>query len=125
MAEKKILIIEDNQDNYQLVRFLLEHAGYEVAAAFDGVSGMKAAKEESPDLILLDLAIPEMDGWELAKKLKALELTQDIPLVALTAHTSKSDLRRAMAAGCDGYIAKPIDVEDFVVMVDKYLNGET
>jgi CheY-like chemotaxis protein len=123
MSNRKILVIEDNQDNYELVRFLLEHAGHEVIAAFDGVRGLHMAHEQLPDLILLDLAIPEMDGWKAAKVLKEDPETQNIPLVALTAHTLPDELRRAMEAGCDGYIAKPINVETFSEEVDTYLQG--
>ena len=122
MPGQSILLIEDNPDNAQLVRFLLENAGYQVFAAADGVTGLEMALEHLPDLILLDLSIPEMDGWEVAQKLKQEQKTKAIPLVALTALTSAEDKKRAMDAGCQGYITKPIvDVSKFSGMVKRFL----
>ncbi|KAA3646577.1 MAG: response regulator [Chloroflexi bacterium] len=120
----RILVIEDNPDNYELVRFVLERSGHEVVPAFDGRAGLDAAAEIEPDLILLDLAIPEVDGWEAARRLKADDGTKAIPLVALTAHTLPGDRRRALEAGCDGYISKPIDVKTFANVISHYLNSE-
>ncbi len=117
----RILIIEDNQDNLQLVQFLLERLGYEVLGAYDGVSGMELARQEQPDLILLDMGIPEMDGWELAGKMKTDYELRDIPLVALTAHTLPGDKRRALQSGCDGYITKPINVAGFGEEIARFL----
>lgn len=117
----KILVIEDNADNLELVRFLLQNAGHEVYTARDGRTGLQAAFDKMPDLILLDLAIPEVDGWEAARQLKENAETRHIPLVALTAHTLPGDRRKAMEAGCDGYLPKPIDVPNFPAEVEKYL----
>jgi two-component system cell cycle response regulator DivK len=121
MSKKRILVIEDNHDNYELVRFLLEQAGYEILGAFDGLSGVKIAQEEKPDLILLDLAIPELDGWEVAKQVRANPETQTTPIVALTARTMPDELQRALDAGCNGYISKPIDVVSFPGKIEGYL----
>lgn len=115
----KILVIEDNQDNRELITFILEHAGHEISSAVDGVEGIEAAKEQQPDLILLDLALPEMDGWEVAKKLKSDPTTSDITLVALTAFTAPHDKRRAMEAGCDAYYSKPINAATFPGEISK------
>jgi CheY-like chemotaxis protein len=120
----RILIIEDNKDNLELVRFLLLRSGHDVLAEVDGVSGLQTATQETPDLILLDLALPELDGWAAAKKLKENARTQSIPLVALTAHTLPGDKRRAMDAGCDGYIPKPINVATFPAEVENYFNAK-
>ncbi len=120
---QKILLIEDNHDNSQLVRFLLERVGCEVVTAIDGVTGLRLAGEEMPDLVLLDLSIPEMDGWTVAEELKANAATENIPLVALTAHALPSDRKRAMAAGCDGYIVKPIDVPNFAEEVTAFIKA--
>ena len=116
----KILVIEDNQDNRDLVSFLLEHAGHEVTTAVNGIEGIQAAQTQHPDLILLDLALPEMDGWEVAKKLKADPTTNNITLVALTAYTMPEDKRKAMDAGCDGYLSKPINAANFPGQVAKF-----
>ena len=121
MAKKRILVIEDNHDIHELVRFLLEKAGHDVLAAFDGVVGVKLANEEKPDLILLDLAIPELDGWGVAKKVRENPELQETPVVALTAVTMPDELQRALDAGCNGYISKPINVENFQKRVEEYL----
>lgn len=120
-GRKKILLIEDNPDNSELVRFLLERAGYDVVCAFDGMSGLEKAMIEIPNLILLDMAMPEMDGWQTAKALKASEITGEIPLVALTAFTLPGDKQRALDSGCDAYISKPLKVAEFAAEVKSYL----
>jgi two-component system cell cycle response regulator DivK len=123
MSKKRILVIEDNHDNYELVRFLLDQAGYEVLAATDGLSGVKLAEEEKPDLILLDLAIPDLDGWEVAKRVRENPDMGKTLIVALTARTMPDELQRALDAGCNGYISKPINVESFQVKVEEYLES--
>lgn len=120
----KILVIEDDMDNLELVRLLLSNAGHEVLAASDGRKGLKTIQTEKPDLILLDLTIPEIDGWKMAGMLKEDPATRETPLVALTAHTLPGDRRRALEAGCDGYISKPIDVPNFAAEVGKYLSED-
>jgi two-component system cell cycle response regulator DivK len=117
----KILVIEDNQDKRELVTFLLEHAGHEITTAVNGIEGIEAAQSQHPDLILLDLALTEMDGWELAKILKKDTTTSDITLVALTAFTMPEDNRRAMDAGCDAYLSKPINAATFPGQVTEFL----
>jgi two-component system cell cycle response regulator DivK len=109
----RVLVVEDNIDNFELVRFLLERAGYQVFSAANGVEGVDAAKREQPDLILMDLSMPEMDGWNATSHLKADEQTRHIPVLALTAHTLPGDRKRAIDAGCDGYISKPLNVSSF------------
>ncbi len=117
MSAARILILEDNDDNYELVRFMLERAGYRALRARNGLEGIEIAHREVPDLILADLSMPEMDGWEAARKLKADPLTQGIPLIALTAHTLPGDRRRALESGCDGYLTKPINMQAFNQLV--------
>jgi CheY-like chemotaxis protein len=117
MGKPRVLIVEDNVDNFELVRFLLERAGYEVLSAANGLEGLDAAKREHPDLILMDLSMPEMDGWNATMRLKADEETRSIPVLALTAHTLPGDRKRAIDAGCDGYISKPINVASFDKLV--------
>lgn len=119
MGKGNILVVEDNMDNFELVRFVLEQAGYDVLLAMNGREGVSAARLQKPDLILMDLSMPEMDGWTAAEKLKEDPVTRSIPLYAITAHTLPRDRYRALQAGCDGYISKPIHVESFLEMINK------
>jgi two-component system, cell cycle response regulator DivK len=121
MSTGRILVVEDNMDNYELVRFVLERAGYDVFLAMNGRDGVAAARLQKPDLILMDLTMPEMDGWAAAEKLKADEITKSIPLYALSAHTLPSDRKRALEAGCDGYVSKPIHMAGFLDVVERAL----
>ncbi|HUF00486.1 MAG TPA: response regulator [Anaerolineales bacterium] len=118
MGKGRILVIEDNMDNYELVRFILERAGYDVFLAVNGRDGVAAARLQKPDLILMDLGMPEMDGWSAAKKLKADNITKTIPLYALTAYTLPNERKRALEAGCDGYVSKPIHMDGFLGLVE-------
>jgi two-component system cell cycle response regulator DivK len=113
MAASRVLLVEDNDDNFALVRFLLEREGYTVIEARNGVQGLALARTESPDLILMDLSLPEMDGWEAARELKGNPKTAAIPLLAITAHTLPGDRKHALESGFDGYISKPINVPIF------------
>lgn len=113
MDSTRVLLVEDNEDNLQLVRFLLEQDGYEVLAAYNGRTGLALARQELPDLILMDLSLPEIDGWQAAQELKADQNTSWIPLLALTAHTLPGDRQRALSLGFDGFISKPLDVANF------------
>ena len=119
MSKGRVLVVEDNIDNYELVRFVLERAGYDVFLAMNGRDGVAAARLQKPDLILMDLSMPEMDGWMASEKLKADESTKSIPLYALRAHTLPSDRKRALDAGCDGYISKPIHMAGFLDVVER------
>ncbi len=121
MSKGRILIVEDNMDNYELVRIVLERAGYDVFLAVNGRDGVDAARAQKPDLILMDLGLPEMDGWKATQKLKANEETKSIPLYALTAHTLPQERKRAMLSGCDGYVAKPIHMKGFLDAVEEAL----
>ena len=118
MSRRRILIVEDNMDNYQLVRLILERAGYDVFLAVNGRDGVDAARYQKPDLILMDLGLPEMDGWAASEKLKGDESTKDIPIFAITAHTLPRDRFRAMEAGCDGFFTKPLHVESFLQTIN-------
>ncbi|HEX2994798.1 MAG TPA: response regulator [Anaerolineales bacterium] len=117
MTKKRILVVEDNMDNYELVRFMLERSGYDVFLAVNGRDGVSAARLQKPDLILMDLGMPEMDGWIATEKIKSDETTKLIPLYALTAHTLPRERLRAMNAGCDGYISKPINMDGFLDVI--------
>jgi CheY-like chemotaxis protein len=121
MSKGRILVVDDNMDNYELVRFILERAGYDVFLAVNGRDGVDAARFQMPDLILMDLGLPEMDGWKAAQKLKSEERTKSIPLFALTAHTLPAERKRAIQAGCDGYVSKPIHVDGFLKLIENAL----
>ncbi len=118
MSRATILYIEDNPENRLLVRRILEAEGYAVEEAEDGPSGLEAVRRNEPDLILLDINLPEMDGYELTSHLR--QLTHN-PIIALTANVMKGDRERTLAAGCDGYIQKPIDVDELPQQVETFL----
>ena len=117
-----ILVVEDNATNMKLSRFLLESADYTVIAATNAETGVTLAREAHPDLILMDIQLPGMDGLQATGLLKADEATRDIPVIALTALAMKGDEERIRAAGCDGYIAKPLDYKDFLAVVAETLS---
>jgi len=121
MNSPKILYIEDNPENRLLVRRILEAEGYNVVEAVDGPSGLEAARASPPDLILLDINLPEMDGYELVRRLRQIPGLANTPIIALTAYALKGDRERILAAGCDGYIQKPIDVDSLPVQVASFL----
>jgi CheY-like chemotaxis protein len=106
----KILIVEDNEMNRDMLSRRLAKKGYAIAIATDGLMGVEMAHSEKPDLILLDMSLPEIDGWEAARRLKADPATKAIPIIALTAHAMVQDKERAMAAGCDEYDTKPVEL---------------
>jgi len=113
----KVLIIEDNRANMTLATFLLQSAGHTVLSATDAEAGLTLARGEQPNLILMDIQLPGMDGLEATALLKGDQATRDIPVIALTALAMKGDEERIRAAGCDGYIAKPLAYRDFLAMV--------
>ena len=108
-SEHTILIVEDNEDNLVIYSTILGHSGYRVLEARDGETGILMAQREHPDLILMDVSIPLIDGWEATRRLKADPATANIPIIALTAHALESDRERATTVGCDGYLAKPAE----------------
>lgn len=109
-------------DTYELVRFILEKNGYDTFLAMNGRDGVNAATKQMPDLIIMDLAMPEMDGWTATRLIKSDVRTGGIPLIALTAHALPGDRQRAMDSGCDEYITKPMDLLDLVESVDHWLS---
>ena len=113
----RVLVVEDNPANMTLATFLLESAGHTVLKASDAETGVALAGAEQPDLILMDIQLPGMDGLKATGLLKADPLTRDIPVIALTALAMKGDEARIRAAGCDGYIAKPLSYKDFLATV--------
>ncbi len=116
-----ILMIEDNEQNRYLATFLLERRGYTVVAAEDGLRGIELAAKEEIDLILLDIQLPAMDGYQVAKALKSRPESRKIPIVAVTSYAMMGDREKALASGCDGYLEKPINPETFVSEIEKFL----
>jgi CheY-like chemotaxis protein len=111
-----ILVVEDNELNRDMLRRRLERRGFDVVVAGDGAAAVAAVREQRPDLVLMDMSLPEVDGWEATRRLKADEATRSVPVVALTAHAMPDDRERALAAGCDDYATKPVD---FDALIDK------
>ncbi len=106
----KILLVEDNETNRDMLSRRLERRGFEMLLAVDGESGLAMAASHTPDLILMDMSLPVLDGWEATRQLKSKAITQSIPVIALTAHAMSSDREKALEAGCDDYDTKPIDL---------------
>ena len=117
----KVLVVEDNPANMTLATFLLENAGHAVLKATDAEAGVALARAEQPDLILMDIQLPGMDGLKATGLLKADSATRAIPVIALTALAMKGDEARIRAAGCDGYIAKPLSYKDFLETISRQL----
>ncbi len=123
----KVLIIEDNEHNIYLLTFILEHNGCEVFQARDGLEGIRLSQKVHPDLILLDIQLPEMDGYAVANRLRSDSTFTDIPIIAVTSHAMVGDREKTIEAGCTSYIEKPINPETFIKEIQKYLprRGET
>jgi CheY-like chemotaxis protein len=120
-APKTVLLVEDNEDNRIVYSTILRHFGYRVMEALNGEEGIATARTEKPDLILMDISIPIIDGWEATQVLKHDPETRQIPIIALTAHALASDRERAMQVGCDGYLAKPCEPRAVVAEVQRFL----
>lgn len=117
----RILLVEDNELNRDMLSRRLQRRGYDVDLAVDGQDGLRAVTEAPPDLILLDMSLPTLDGWEVARRLKAAPATQSIPIIALTAHAMAGDREQALAAGCDDYDTKPIELPRLLEKMDALL----
>ncbi|NPV66420.1 MAG: response regulator [Anaerolineae bacterium] len=121
MGSRRVLIVEDNSDSRTLLTDILSTLDCTVLAARDGAQGLAIAASEKPDLILMDLSLPQMDGWTATSHIKADERLRHIPIIALTAHAMVGDREKALAAGCDDYISKPIDLRELQQKLAKYL----
>ena len=117
----KILLVEDNEMNRDMLSRRLERKGYEVVLAVDGPSGVEMAQTQAPDLVLMDMSLPVLDGWEATRRLKADTATQHIPVIALTAHAMSSDRDKALEAGCDDYDTKPVELPRLLGKIEALL----
>jgi len=117
----RILVVEDNADNMTLISDVLHSLGYTVLSAKDGEDGVKSARSEKPDLILMDLSLPRMDGWTATRTIKGEPELAKIPIIALTAHAMTGDRERALEAGCSDYVSKPINLRDLTSKLRQYL----
>jgi two-component system, cell cycle response regulator DivK len=120
----KILLVEDNEMNRDMLSRRLIRKGYDVVIAEDGVKGLELANAEMPDLILMDMSLPEMDGWEATRRLKADDKTSAIPVIALTAHAMSNDRDKALNAGCDDYDTKPVELPRLLDKMNSLLGTE-
>lgn len=118
----KILLVEDNEMNRDMLSRRLMRKGYEVILAFDGAQGIDLALSQTPDLILMDMSLPVISGWDATRKLKAAHETQAIPVIALTAHAMAADREQAMQAGCDDYDTKPIELQRLLEKIESLLD---
>ncbi|MGQ0593229.1 MAG: response regulator [Gammaproteobacteria bacterium] len=118
----KILLVEDNEMNRDMLGRRLQRRGYEVLIAVDGAEGVAMAQRDGPDLILMDMSLPVIDGWEATRRLKAAPETQEIPIIALTAHAMSGDREKAMEAGADDYDTKPIEIDKLLAKMEALLN---
>jgi CheY-like chemotaxis protein len=121
----KILYVEDNEDNIFMLQQRLTRLGFEIIVAPDGEQGVTIARNERPDLILMDLSLPVLDGWEATRRLKASPDTKVIPVIALSAHAMTGDREKALAAGCDEYDTKPVEIERLLAKIRKLLREGT
>jgi len=117
----KILLVEDNEMNRDMLSRRLARKGYEVSIAVDGKQGVEMAQQDAPDLILMDMSLPVLDGWEATRQLKGADATRAIPVIALTAHAMSGDREKALEAGCDDYDTKPIELPRLLEKIESML----
>jgi two-component system, cell cycle response regulator DivK len=122
-AFPKILLVEDNEMNRDMLSRRLQRKGYEVVLALDGQSGVEMTQTQAPDLVLMDMSLPVLDGWEATRRLKADPATRHIPVIALTAHAMSSDREKAIEAGCDDYDTKPVELTRLLAKIEALLRG--
>ncbi|HAS53025.1 MAG TPA: response regulator [Nitrospiraceae bacterium] len=118
---KKVLIVEDNKDNLRLITYALQRAGYEVVPAETGEDGVLAAGQETPDFIIMDINLPGMDGIETTRRIREMQSTAEVPIIAITSYAMAGDRERILDAGCDGYLEKPIDPIRIVAQIEQML----
>ncbi|HKV66302.1 MAG TPA: response regulator [Rhodanobacteraceae bacterium] len=121
----KILLVEDNDMNRDMLSRRLSRRGHEVLAACDGASALAMVRSQAPDVVLMDMSLPVMDGWEATRRMKADGATAAVPVIALTAHAMADDRERALAAGCDDFDTKPVDIERLIAKIDAVMARST
>ncbi len=121
---KRILLVEDNEMNRDMLRRRLQRRGFDVIIAVDGQAGIETAESQLPDLILMDMSLPRVDGWDATRHLKADPSTQSIPVIALTAHAMEGEREKALAAGCNDYDTKPVDLKRLVEKIESLLENK-
>ncbi|MDR4505036.1 MAG: response regulator [Candidatus Scalindua sp.] len=121
MSDKNVMVVEDNEKNRKLMRVILKSKGYNVIEATTGEEAISALKKQKPDIILMDIQLPGIDGITLAKQIKEDANTNDIPIIAVTAFAMKGDEQKILSSGCNGYISKPIDTHELINIMEQYL----
>ena len=119
---KLVLLVEDDEDNKQVIEMIVQFVmGHKVVIAEGGQEAIRLAKENKPDLILMDLSLPDLDGWKVTEILKQMDDFKQVPIIALTAHAMVGDREKALEAGCDDYLTKPVDIDTLTALVGRYL----
>jgi two-component system cell cycle response regulator DivK len=118
---KRILVVEDTDDNRKIIRDLLTASGYELIEATDGAAGVALAQKERPDLVLMDIQLPEIDGYEATRRIRAIPEMATVPIIAVTSYALSGDDAKALAAGCDGYVAKPFSPRQLLAKIREFL----
>ena len=119
----KVLLVEDNEMNRDMLSRRLNRRGYDVVFAVDGQQGLDVARSEKPDIIIMDLSLPVMDGWEATRRVKSDDALRNVPVIALTAHTMSGDRERALEAGCDDYDTKPVELDRLIGKIERLLGA--
>ena len=122
---KRVLVIEDNVDNMELITFILKNSGYQTLRAETGKNGLELALSERPDFILLDIQLPDMDGFEVLRQIRALEIDGNIPVIAITSYAMTGDREKMLAAGCTGYIEKPIEPDKVISQIRRIIGEDS
>ncbi len=121
MSDKNVMVVEDNEKNRKLVRVVLKAKGYNIIEAATGEEALNLLKNQKPDIILMDIQLPGIDGLTLIKQIKASVITKDIPIIAVTAYAMKGDEQKILDTGCDAYVSKPINTQELPLIVEKYI----
>ena len=121
MSDKNVMVVEDNEKNRKLMRVVLKAKGYNVIEAATGEEALKLLKNQKPDIILMDIQLPGIDGLTLIKQIKASVVTKDIPIIAVTAYAMKGDEQKILDTGCNAYVSKPINTQELPLIVEKYI----
>lgn len=121
MSDKNVMVVEDNEKNRKLVRVVLKAKGYNIIEAATGEEALNLLKNQKPDIILMDIQLPGIDGLTLIKQIKASVVTKDIPIIAVTAYAMKGDEQKILDTGCDAYVSKPINTQELPLIVEKYI----